>query len=128
MFYPRWVFELWALGSVDMICANDMDLPISKATRVFWLVRGHVLHFLFGWWWERPQRKIVGALEWLVHRCNEMDITEQMYWLGDAIKPYEAKLELDNQRTRLKVLWRWLVASMIVNAILLIVLAVVVNY
>lgn len=54
MFYPRWVFELWAQGAGDIICANDYDLPISKLQRLLWRVRGHTLHFLFGWWWQRP--------------------------------------------------------------------------
>lgn len=34
------------------------------------------------------------ALERLVARCNEMDITEQLNWLGDAIMPHEAAAEL----------------------------------
>jgi len=34
------------------------------------------------------------ALEKLVHRCNEMDITEQLNWLGDAIMPMAADTEL----------------------------------
>jgi hypothetical protein len=32
-------------------------------------------------------------LEKLLDRCNEMDITEQLNWLGDASMPYQAKLE-----------------------------------
>lgn len=38
--------------------------------------------------------KNVNALERLVTRCNEMDITEQLNWLGDAVTPYQAKKEL----------------------------------
>jgi hypothetical protein len=51
MFYPEWVFELWAEGAADEICAADMDLPISKQQRLFWHVRGSAFCFLFGWWW-----------------------------------------------------------------------------
>lgn len=50
MFFPRWAFEIWAGAAGDIICANDKDVPISKAQRMFWLIRGNVLHFLFGWW------------------------------------------------------------------------------
>jgi len=32
-------------------------------------------------------------LEKLLDRCNEMDITEQLNWLGDASMSYQAKLE-----------------------------------
>jgi hypothetical protein len=37
------------------------------------------------------------ALQKLVYRCNEMDITEQLNWLGDASMPYQAQLELAAQ-------------------------------
>ena len=36
----------------------------------------------------------MSALKKLVHRCNEMDITEQINWLGDAIMPSQAAEEL----------------------------------
>ena len=36
----------------------------------------------------------MNALDRLVRRCNEMDITEQLNWLGDASMPYQAQLEL----------------------------------
>ena len=50
-FYPRWVFELWASGVGDETCAREMDLPIPPVQRLFWLIRGHLLQWLFGWWW-----------------------------------------------------------------------------
>lgn len=31
----------------------------------------------------------------LISRCNEMDITEQLNWLGDPFMPMEARKELD---------------------------------
>ena len=50
-FYPRWVFEKWAEGAGEIICANDKDLPIPEWQRVFWRIRGNIKQFLFGWWW-----------------------------------------------------------------------------
>jgi hypothetical protein len=41
------------------------------------------------------------ALISLIRRCNEMDITEQLNWLGDASMPYQAKLELADLQARL---------------------------
>jgi hypothetical protein len=38
------------------------------------------------------------ALDRLVFRVNEMDITEQLNWLGDAIMPVEARRELAEVR------------------------------
>lgn len=35
------------------------------------------------------------AIDKLLKRCNEMDITEQLNWLGDAVMPYEARAELE---------------------------------
>lgn len=48
---PSFACELWAIGSGDIYCATDMDLPIHPLRRLFWRVRGSVLTFLFGWWW-----------------------------------------------------------------------------
>jgi hypothetical protein len=48
---PDFAFKLWAMGSGDVACASDMELPISPLRRMFWKVRGYVLIFLFGWWW-----------------------------------------------------------------------------
>ena len=51
----RWVFELWCFGAGDEICAADEDLPVSRWRRMFWRVRGAILHRLFGWWsWCAP--------------------------------------------------------------------------
>lgn len=36
----------------------------------------------------------ISALDKLLNRCNEMDITEQINWLGDANIPFIAKKEL----------------------------------
>jgi hypothetical protein len=66
-----------------------------------------------------PERKKMSALEWLIYRCNEMDITEQLNYLGDAVKPYQAKLEADKQRLHLTALRRWLTLSIFINVILL---------
>jgi len=35
----------------------------------------------------------MNELKKLVDRCNEMDITEQINWLGDATMPYQAAKE-----------------------------------
>jgi len=48
---PRWVFNLWCLGTGDEICAADMGLLVSWPRRIFWRIRGFILHLLFGWWW-----------------------------------------------------------------------------
>ena len=50
--------------------------------------------------WIRRQAQIdilrkESALEWLLKRCNEMDITEQLEFLGDATKPAEALKEYE---------------------------------
>ena len=36
----------------------------------------------------------MNAMQKLLHRVNEMDITEQLNWLGDANMPYQANIEL----------------------------------
>lgn len=41
-------------------------------------------------------------LEKLLHRCNEMDITEQLNLLGDANMPYQAQLEYAALRARVE--------------------------
>ena len=46
------------------------------------------------------------ALDELVRRCNEMDITEQLNWIGDAILPYQAAKELIALRDELMTLKR----------------------
>lgn len=61
----------------------------------------------------------MSAIQWLIHRCNEMDITEQLNWLGDAIKPYQAQKEYAQQSVQLTALRRGLVASILFNVILL---------
>jgi hypothetical protein len=48
------------------------------------------------------------ALDRLVYRVNEMDITEQINWLGDAIMSVEARRELaevraENDALRMRV-------------------------
>lgn len=43
----------------------------------------------------------MSALQKLIDRCNEMDITEQLNWLGDANMPYQAKLEFEQLKNRL---------------------------
>jgi hypothetical protein len=50
----------------------------------------------------------MSALQKLVNRCNEMDITEQINWLGDAIMPGEAKKELERLETASFLLLRTL--------------------
>ena len=42
------------------------------------------------------------ALQKLVDRCNEMDITEQINCLGDASTPYQAKMEFYSLRAALE--------------------------
>jgi hypothetical protein len=37
-------------------------------------------------------------LDKLIARCNEMDITEQINWFGDASMPYRAKMELEEYK------------------------------
>lgn len=44
----------------------------------------------------------MNAIKKLIARCNEMDITEQLNWLGDASMSYQAKLELAALTTLLK--------------------------
>jgi BMFP domain-containing protein YqiC len=44
------------------------------------------------------------ALDKLIFRVNEMDITEQLNWLGDAIMPVEARRELEQLRARVREL------------------------
>lgn len=46
----------------------------------------------------------MSALEKLVRRCNEMDITEQLNWIGDASMPYQAQLELAALITEMEAL------------------------
>jgi 7,8-dihydro-6-hydroxymethylpterin-pyrophosphokinase len=43
-------------------------------------------------------------LEKLLDRCNEMDITEQLNWLGDANMPYQAQKEYANLCSKLAAL------------------------
>jgi hypothetical protein len=43
----------------------------------------------------------MSALDKLVNRCNEMDITEQINWLGDASMPFQAQTELAALRLQL---------------------------
>ena len=45
-------------------------------------------------------------LEKLLDRCNEMDITERLNWLGDASMPYQAKLEYAKLHVELQRLQR----------------------
>ena len=46
----------------------------------------------------------MSSLDKLIDRCNEMDITEQLNWLNDAIVPINAKKELDELRSKLREL------------------------
>ena len=46
----------------------------------------------------------MNALEKLVNRCNEMDITEQDKWLGDVFMPPLARAELDYLQAELSAL------------------------
>lgn len=50
---PRWAFELWAQGVGDIICSAESYeiIPISRLIKLWWRIRGEILHFLFGWWW-----------------------------------------------------------------------------
>lgn len=43
-------------------------------------------------------------LDKLVARCNEMDITEQINWLGDAIMPGNAAADLAHLRAQVATL------------------------
>ena len=61
----------------------------------------------------------MSAMQWLINRCNEMDITEQLNWLGDAIKPYQAQKEYAQQSVQLTALRRGLAVSILFNVVLL---------
>ena len=65
------------------------------------------------------EKENMSALQWLIYRCNEMDITEQLNWLGDAIKPYQAQKEYAQQSVQLTALRRGLAVSIFINVILL---------
>lgn len=69
----------------------------------------------------------MNALQWLIYRCNEMDITEQLNWLGDAIKPYQAQKEYAQQCVQLTALRRGLAVSIFINVTLLAVVAFIIG-
>lgn len=51
-FKPRWVFEQWCDGAGCKIVARDKDLPMRPFERQYWLVKGYIKQWLFGWWWQ----------------------------------------------------------------------------
>ena len=69
----------------------------------------------------------MSAMQWLINRCNEMDITEQLNWLGDAIKPYQAQKEYAQQSVQLTALRRGLTVSLVINVVLLAVVALTIG-
>ena len=54
--WPRWCFELWAMGCCDRIATHDYaedfaDVP--RWRRAMWRLRGPLLErmFIHLWWW-----------------------------------------------------------------------------
>lgn len=71
--------------------------------------------------------KLDGRIGLACLSLQQMDITEQLNWLGDADKPFEAAKELARLRVYLLNLRIGLLVSLFTNLVLLVLLAFLKN-
>jgi hypothetical protein len=48
--YPYWAFAMWCKGYGVLYCAADDDLPVGRLRRIWWMIEGNFLRFVFGFW------------------------------------------------------------------------------